>query len=201
MIDEVGVAASQDPVIAAALRNRALQERLAALEAELNSAAQGYVPPERMTEMLRELLAAQQGLKLVSLANLPVESLSQPAGAKPGAPIAIDDRGPFLHPVEMVVAGRLRQRGCIPARARSHAVAHPLAAGRTHRRRVPAEPRAHRDRRAQPVPRLDDGMKWLLLLGGFWLTSSAAGDGLARSHAPAARRHPRARNRARRRRY
>ena len=43
MIDEVGVAASRDPVIAAALRNRALQERLTALEAELNSAAQGYV--------------------------------------------------------------------------------------------------------------------------------------------------------------
>jgi MSHA biogenesis protein MshJ len=105
MIAEVGIAASQDPVVAAALRNRALQERLTALEAELNSAAQGYVQPERMTEMLRELLAAQQGLKLVSLANLPVESLSQPAGEKPGAPIAIDNRGPFLHPVEMVVQG------------------------------------------------------------------------------------------------
>ena len=63
MIDEVGVAASQDPVIAAALRNRALEQRLTALEAELNSAAQGYVQPERMTEMLRELLAAQHGLK------------------------------------------------------------------------------------------------------------------------------------------
>lgn len=105
MIDEVGVAASQDPVIAAALRNRALEQRLTTLEAELNSAAQGYVRPERMTEMLRELLAAQHGLSLVSLANLPVESLSQPAGEKPGAPIAIDNRGPFLHPVEMVVQG------------------------------------------------------------------------------------------------
>jgi MSHA biogenesis protein MshJ len=49
----------------------------------------------------------------VSLANLPVESLSQPAsqpssqpaGAKTDAPLADDDRGPFLHPVEIVVEG------------------------------------------------------------------------------------------------
>jgi MSHA biogenesis protein MshJ len=71
----------------------------------LQSAAQGYVAPERMTEMLRAILAEQHGLKLVSLANLPVESLSQAAGAKPDAPIAPNDRGPFLHPVEMVVEG------------------------------------------------------------------------------------------------
>ena len=58
-----------------------------------------------MTEMLRELLAAQHGLMLVSLANMPVESLSPPAGETPGGPIAIDNRGPFLHPVEMVVQG------------------------------------------------------------------------------------------------
>jgi len=63
------------------------------------------VAPERMPELLRQLLAKQQGLKLVSLANLPVESLSQPSGSAPDAPVAADDRGPFLHPVEMVVEG------------------------------------------------------------------------------------------------
>jgi MSHA biogenesis protein MshJ len=105
MIDQVGAASAQNPAIAAAMRNRALQERLAALDAELNSVAKGYVAPERMTEMLRALLAEQHGLTLVSLANLPVESLSQPSGSKPGASIAADNRGPFLHPVEMVVEG------------------------------------------------------------------------------------------------
>jgi MSHA biogenesis protein MshJ len=104
-IDELGAAASQDPTVKAALRNGALAERIAALDSELGSAAQGYVAPERMTELLRALLAEQHGLKLVSLANLPVESLSQPAGAKPDAPLAADDRGPFLHPVEIVVEG------------------------------------------------------------------------------------------------
>jgi MSHA biogenesis protein MshJ len=105
MIDQVGAAAASDPAIAAALRNRALQQRLTALDAELNSAARGYVSPERMTEMLRELLTEQHGLSLVSLANMPVQSLSMPAGTKPGAAIPIDNRGPFLHPVEMVVQG------------------------------------------------------------------------------------------------
>jgi len=104
-IDELGAAASQDPAVQAALRNRALAERVAALDGELGSVAQGYVAPERMTELLRALLAEQHGLKLVSLANLPVESLSQPSGTKSDAPLADDDRGPFLHPVEMVVEG------------------------------------------------------------------------------------------------
>ncbi|MGO8831155.1 MAG: hypothetical protein ACLQT5_18090 [Steroidobacteraceae bacterium] len=105
MIDEVGAAASQDPAVAAALRNRALADRLAALDRELHSMAQGYVAPEHMTELLRQVLAGQHGLKLVSLANLPVRSLSQPAATATDEPIAADDRGPFLHPVEMVVEG------------------------------------------------------------------------------------------------
>lgn len=105
MIEQVGAAFSQDPLVASAARNRALEQRLAALEAQLDALAQGYVAPEHMSQLLRELLAQQHGLKLVSLTNLPVESLSQPAAAQPGTPVAAQDRGPFLHPVEMVVDG------------------------------------------------------------------------------------------------
>jgi MSHA biogenesis protein MshJ len=105
MMDQIGAASSLNPAMAAVARNRALTERLAALDAELSSVAQGYVAPERMTELLKQLLAEQHGLKLVSLANLTVESLSHPLGAVPDAPLAADDRGPFLHPVEMVVEG------------------------------------------------------------------------------------------------
>jgi MSHA biogenesis protein MshJ len=108
-IDELGAAASQDPTVRAAVRNDALAQRLTALDGELGAVAKGYVAPERMAELLRALLAEQHGLKLVSLANLPVESLSQPlsqsSGAKTDAPLADDDRGPFLHPVEIVVEG------------------------------------------------------------------------------------------------
>ena len=109
VIDQIDTASSQDPTVAAALRNRALGERLTALDREINSAAQGYVAPQRMNELLRALLAEQRGLKLVSLNNLPVESLSRPDGAKVDGKadnaIAPGDRGPFLHPVEIVVEG------------------------------------------------------------------------------------------------
>ena len=109
VIDQIGTASSQDPAVTAAVRNRALAERLTALDHEINSAAQGYVAPQQMNELLRALLAEQHGLKLVSLTNLPVESLSRPDGAKAEGktdnPIAAGDRGPFLHPVEIVVEG------------------------------------------------------------------------------------------------
>lgn len=105
LLDEVGTASSEDPAVAAALRNRALTQRLGDLDAQLKSMAQGYVAPERMSDMLRELLIGQHGLALVSLANLPVQSLSKPAPAGSDAEIAADDRGPFLHPVDMVVEG------------------------------------------------------------------------------------------------
>jgi MSHA biogenesis protein MshJ len=101
---EADAGASANPLLAAAARNAALRRRLDSLDADMQTAARGYVAPEKMIDMLREILAAQHGLTLVSLANLPVESLSQTPGAAGGTPAA-NDRGPFLHPVEMVVEG------------------------------------------------------------------------------------------------
>jgi MSHA biogenesis protein MshJ len=111
MSEQIGAAVAHDPAVEAALRNGALAARLAALDSNLNSVAHGYVAPERMIELLRSLLSEQRGLTLVSLSNLPVESLSLPSASTPpsaskqAAMIAPDDRGPFLHPVEMVVEG------------------------------------------------------------------------------------------------
>lgn len=110
-VDEAGTAIAQDPAVVALIRNRALKHRLDALDAELSSAARGYVSPSRMTDMLREMLAGQRGLHLLSLENLPVQSVSATA-KEPGAVDAAvqkqdkaDDQGPFIHPVEMVVEG------------------------------------------------------------------------------------------------
>ena len=110
--------AAQSPAVMAAARNRALEERLAQLNAELSTAAQGYVAPERVANLLGELISRQQGLTLISLRNLPVQSLSLDAeagragstaganaGASAGANAAARDRGPFLHPVEVIVSG------------------------------------------------------------------------------------------------
>jgi len=105
--------AAQSPAVMAVVRNRALAERLAQLDAELATAAQGYVAPERVAALLGELIDRQQGLTLISLHNLPVQSLALGAEAPgaatsstatPGA-TAPHDRGPFLHPVELVVSG------------------------------------------------------------------------------------------------
>jgi MSHA biogenesis protein MshJ len=108
-VDQIGAYAAQDPAIAAAARNKSLGQRLAALDAELTKAAQSYVAPKRMPDMLRQMLAGQRGLHLVSLRNLPVVSLSALPGPLPskGEPAVIEagDRGPFLHPVELVVEG------------------------------------------------------------------------------------------------
>jgi MSHA biogenesis protein MshJ len=68
-----------------------------------------------MTDMLREILAGQHGLRLVSLENLPVQSVSAAAKEPSVTATAVQttvqkaekdsDQGPFLHPVEMVVEG------------------------------------------------------------------------------------------------
>jgi MSHA biogenesis protein MshJ len=111
-----GTAADQDPAVLAVARERALRGQLATLEAELTEASRGYVAPERMPELLRELLAGQRGLRLVSLRNLPVESLSPPPAMEGAAGVGTPalrtadlsgskDRGPFLHPVEIVLDG------------------------------------------------------------------------------------------------
>lgn len=116
--------AAGDPRAQALARRRALSDRVDALNATLNDAASGYVPSERMTEMLRDVLESQRGLRLVSLRNLPVESLAvvaPPAGGAPNAegsaaanaaatPVADASTpaaaaGPFVHPVELVVDG------------------------------------------------------------------------------------------------
>lgn len=107
-VEQIGAAAADDPLVAAASRNHALKGKLAELDAQLQTVAQGYVAPERVADLLREMLTRQRGLTLVSLANLSVESLSQaPSTHDAAAPpaIAADDHGPFLHPVEMVVEG------------------------------------------------------------------------------------------------
>jgi len=134
-LEQTGAAAVGDPLVAAAGRNQALIGRQAQLDGELKTLAQGYVSPERVAELLQQILAGQHGLKLIRLANLPVESLSRaetndadPAaaggssghaaavgtrtgsagaggGAEPPAAIPASDRGPYLHPVEIVVEG------------------------------------------------------------------------------------------------
>ena len=73
---------------------------------ELLEASQGYVPPERMADVLSQLLANQHDLRLVALRNLPAESLAQPVrSAADGGGRDEPERGPYVHPVEIELEG------------------------------------------------------------------------------------------------
>ena len=113
-IGELGARFESDPLLAAAERNRALRAQLATLDNQLQAGAHGYSSPQQVTGLLRDLLAAQHGLVLVSLANLPPRSLMAAGGSGPGdaraaqataAAAAADEGGPYLHPVELVIEG------------------------------------------------------------------------------------------------
>jgi MSHA biogenesis protein MshJ len=103
-IEQAGAQTGNDPSVAAMARNASLTGRLKSLDADLRAAAQGYVAPDQVVVMLRDILANQKGLRLVSLSSLPVENLSREPRAGANSDPA-DDVGPYLHPVEMVVEG------------------------------------------------------------------------------------------------
>jgi len=115
MEELTGVASSQG----AQSRIAALESQLAAVDGELVSKAAGLIPPQRMVQVLHDVLRHQQGLKLISFHNRPMTPLVEPA---PAANEATDQgseepptetteagpvspSGPFVHPVELVIEG------------------------------------------------------------------------------------------------
>ena len=88
-----------DPMTAAQERERAVQSSLDAVNQNLVSASAGLIPPQRMIEVIHDVLSKQRNLKLITLHNEPVATLIEP---EEGAPAS----GPYVHPVELVVEGR-----------------------------------------------------------------------------------------------
>ena len=80
-------------------REQTVRMRLNSVNQELSSAAAVLLPPDRVVQVVRDVLAEQRGLELISLRNLPPISLVPPDNASAPA------LGPFLHPVEITVAG------------------------------------------------------------------------------------------------
>jgi MSHA biogenesis protein MshJ len=85
-------------------REAALGAALAATDVQLLDAQAGMIAPKDMTGVLSEVLGHQQGLTLVLLRNLPVESLLPPAGGQSASAPSIA-MGPYLHPVELILRG------------------------------------------------------------------------------------------------
>ncbi len=85
-------------------REAALGAALATTDLQLLDAQTGMIAPKDMMGILSEVLGHQQGLTLVLLRNLPVESLLPSAAVQSGSPPPIA-MGPYLHPVELVLRG------------------------------------------------------------------------------------------------
>jgi MSHA biogenesis protein MshJ len=87
-----------DPTLRAEREKSRLEEQLAAVNTQLAAKSAGLILPERMVQVIQDVLSHQHGVTLVSLHNEPVTTLvPTPAGQAPA--------GPFVHPVEIVVEG------------------------------------------------------------------------------------------------
>jgi MSHA biogenesis protein MshJ len=117
--------ASQDREAQAKLKE--LEDSLAKIDAQLASKSAGLIPPDRMVQVIHDVLQHQQRLKLISLHNEPVMPLNKigaepaavaasaraaieanasaegDAGEQPAAPV--QESGPYVHPVELIVEG------------------------------------------------------------------------------------------------
>ncbi|HYM35397.1 MAG TPA: type II secretion system protein GspM [Steroidobacteraceae bacterium] len=90
--------ADENPLVLAMKQKQSLTESISAVDRELQSTSAGLIPPDRMLAALRDVLQHENGLRLVSMHNLPVASL---VPTQPGAPL----QGPYVHSLEFVVEG------------------------------------------------------------------------------------------------
>ena len=107
-IESLEASAATDPVGLALRSERELKERLESINAELNSQSAGLIPPERMVEVIHDVLSKQRGVKLISLHNKPVTGLAQSSKepTNDAGTAASLGSGPYMHPIELVIEGR-----------------------------------------------------------------------------------------------
>lgn len=105
-IQTLAASMSVDPDAANRARLEQIKARAAEIDAKMASFQKGLIGPDRMAEVLRDLLSHNRKLKLVSLRTLPATSLmadSNTAAAERKSP---DARGAvYRHGVEITVEG------------------------------------------------------------------------------------------------
>ena len=115
-IDDTGAAGDGADSGATLRRTTSLVASLTQATARLHSQSAGLIPPQRMTQVIHDVLSRQRGITLVSLRSLapyalidgaPADDSAQPALAQaaPPAPASTSD-GPYVHSVELVLQGR-----------------------------------------------------------------------------------------------
>lgn len=93
-----------DPTSEALKQEQAVQAGLASVDEKLASAASGLIAPERMIEVINDVLSRQRGVRLISLRNKPVETLLIASDESKREPAALD-QGPYVHPIELTIEG------------------------------------------------------------------------------------------------
>jgi MSHA biogenesis protein MshJ len=96
----LGGAATRDPDQAARNMLAAQQAKLAELNAELETRGRALIPPERMQQMLKDVVQAHGGIKIVGFKTLEPKPVLLP-GAAEGAP-----PGYYRHGFEVMVSGQ-----------------------------------------------------------------------------------------------
>lgn len=79
-------------------RTIALAAQLNQVTARLDSQSAGLIPPQRMTQVIHDVLSQQQGVTLISLRSVAPHALVDGSGA--GA-----SEGPYVHSVVLVMQG------------------------------------------------------------------------------------------------
>jgi len=113
--------ATTDPTTIALNKEKKLQGELKEINEQLASRSGGLIAPERMVQVIHDVLAHQHGIALVSLQNKGVAPLIQPA-TQPAATAdaaatdaesqAVKENagatgdGPYVHTVELVIDGQ-----------------------------------------------------------------------------------------------
>jgi MSHA biogenesis protein MshJ len=92
-----------DPTTVAIEQEQSLERSLEATNAELASASAGLISPDRMVQVIEDVLKHQKGLRLIELRNKPVSTLTGPS--TDSQPATLVDRGPYVHPIELTIEG------------------------------------------------------------------------------------------------
>ncbi len=112
---ELQARVSSHPDAQARARIQEIEQKIAAIDAGLQSSAKQLVPPERMATLLEDLLKRNRRLQLVKMATLPAEMLlsrdqgvpGQPGAEQPTAAAAQagSQNNIFKHGVELTLRG------------------------------------------------------------------------------------------------
>lgn len=98
-----------NPNDALRVEQKKLQERLQEMRKEIESRLDNLVPPEKMADLMKEVLSDYKGLRLVSAKNLPVKPIDVNRATKEEGEESEQQAVIFSHGFEMTLTGKYFQ--------------------------------------------------------------------------------------------